>query len=183
MWRIFDYSLGGYYLRGYWIQLFTGVVDAYSMTRCYWKYLKLKYDGLHYILSLYSKKVFFDYSLGGYSHREQWARTRRYFLVKHYSLRSAGLLLPSGASFMVMETWIFSVKIWLRHEILKLCYHNVTRMPWLVTKVRPRDPSCEAWYTHMDALCWYVSVSMTQRKSWWTHWVPWESLGFILCKS
>jgi hypothetical protein len=24
-------------------------------------------------------------------------------------------------------------------------------------KVRPQDPSCVAWYTHMDALCWYVS--------------------------
>jgi hypothetical protein len=35
-------------------------------------------------LSLYSKQVFFfDYSLGGYSHRERWARTRRYFLLKH----------------------------------------------------------------------------------------------------
>jgi hypothetical protein len=97
--------------------------------------------------------------------------------------RSIGVLLPSGASFMVVETRIFSVKIWLRHKILELRYRNTTRMPWLVTKVRPRDPSCVAWYTHMDALCWYVSVSMTRRKSWWTHWVPWEPLGFILCKS
>jgi hypothetical protein len=24
---------------------------------------------------------FFDYSLGGYSHRESWARTRRYFYM------------------------------------------------------------------------------------------------------
>jgi hypothetical protein len=40
------------------------------------KYFELKYDALHYILSLYSKKDFFDYSLGGYSHRERWARTR-----------------------------------------------------------------------------------------------------------
>jgi hypothetical protein len=36
------------------------------------KYFELKYDALHYILSLYSKQVFFfDYSLGGYSHRER----------------------------------------------------------------------------------------------------------------
>jgi hypothetical protein len=35
------------------------------------KYFELNYDTLHYILSLYSKKVFFDYSLGGYSHRER----------------------------------------------------------------------------------------------------------------
>jgi hypothetical protein len=81
------------------------------------------------------------------------------------------------------ETRIFSVKLWLRHKILELRYRNATRMPWLVTKVRPRDPSCVAWYTHMDALCWYVFVSTTRRKSWWTHWVPWEPLGFILCKS
>jgi hypothetical protein len=106
-------------------------------------------------------KVFFDYSLGGYSHRERWARTRRYFLVKH----CAEVLLPSGASFMVIETQIFSVKIWLRHKILELCYRNTTRMPWPVMKVRPRDPSCVAWYTHMDALCWYISVSTTRRKS------------------
>jgi hypothetical protein len=99
------------------------------------------------------KKAFFDYSLGGYSHRERWARTRRYFLA--------------------------NIRACEEEE----CYHNATRMPWLVTKVRPRDPSCVAWYTHMDALCWYVSVSMTRGKSWWTHWVPWESLGFILCKS
>jgi hypothetical protein len=31
---------------------------------------ELKYDGLHYILSIYSKNSSFDYSLGGYSHRE-----------------------------------------------------------------------------------------------------------------
>jgi hypothetical protein len=27
------------------------------------------------------KKRFFDYSLGGYYHRERWARTRRYYWV------------------------------------------------------------------------------------------------------
>jgi hypothetical protein len=134
-------------------------------------------------LSIYSKNSSFDYSLGGYSHREHWARTRRYLLLKHYSLRSTGVLLPSGASFLAVTTRIFSVKIWLRHEILELRYRNATWMPWLVAKVRPRDLSCVAQYMHMDALCWYVSVSKMRRKSWWTHWVPWESLRFILCKS
>jgi hypothetical protein len=74
-------------------------------------------------------------------------------------------------------------QIRLRHVILELRYCNETWMPWFIRKVRPRDPTCVAWYMHMDALCWYVSVSTTQRKSWWTHWVPLESLGFILCKS
>jgi hypothetical protein len=50
---------------------YTGVMDAYFDDRISLKYLDLKYDGLHYILSLYSKKSFFDYSLGGYSHRER----------------------------------------------------------------------------------------------------------------
>jgi hypothetical protein len=117
-------------------------ISSWSISKL--KYFELKYDALHYILSLYSKKVFFDYSLGGYSHRERWARTRRYFLVKHSSWRTTEVLLPSGASFMVVETRIFSVKIWLRHEILELRYRNATQMPWLVTKVRPRDPSCVA---------------------------------------
>jgi hypothetical protein len=30
----FDYSLGGYYFQRYRMELFTGVVDAYSTTRC-----------------------------------------------------------------------------------------------------------------------------------------------------
>jgi hypothetical protein len=50
--------------------------------------------------------------------------------------------------------------------ILEFRHRDKTRMPWLkyITKVRPQDLSCVAWYTHMDALCWYVSVSMTRRK-------------------
>jgi hypothetical protein len=50
--------------------------------------------------------------------------------------------------------------------ILELHHRDKTRMPWLkyITKVRPQDPSCVARYTYMDALCWYVSVSMMQRK-------------------
>jgi hypothetical protein len=37
-----------------------------------------------------------------------------------------------------------------RAEIVKQ-----TQMPWLkhIMKVRPQDPSCVAWYMHMDALC------------------------------
>jgi hypothetical protein len=53
------------------MHLFTGVMDAYFDDRISLKYLELEYDGLHYILSLYSKKSFFEYSLGGYSHRER----------------------------------------------------------------------------------------------------------------
>jgi hypothetical protein len=118
------------------------IISSWNISKL--KYFELKYDALHYILSLHSEKVFFDYSLGGYSHRERWACTRWYFLVKHSSWRTAGVLLPSGASFMVVKTRIFSIKIWLRHEILELHYRNATRMPCLVTKVRPQDLSCVA---------------------------------------
>jgi hypothetical protein len=54
----------------------------------------------------------------------------------------------------------------LRNIILELRHRDETWMSWLkyITKVRPQDPSCVARYTHMDALCWYVSVSTTRRK-------------------
>jgi hypothetical protein len=57
--------------------------------------------------------------------------------------------------------------------ILELRHRDKTWMTWLkyIMKVRPQDPSCVAWYTHMDTLCWNLSVSTTRRKSWWTHWV------------
>jgi hypothetical protein len=58
--------------------------------------------------------------------------------------------------------WISQIR--LRNIILELHHHDKTWMPWCITKVRPQDPSCVAQYTYMDALCWYVSVSMTQRK-------------------
>jgi hypothetical protein len=98
------------------------------------------------------------------------------------------LLLPSGATFFInlnnlnilySETVKQGCDIWFSSCVIV----TKTRMPWFITKVRPRDPSCVARYTYMDVLCWYVSVSMTQRKSWWTHWIPWEPLGFIICKS
>jgi hypothetical protein len=98
------------------------------------------------------------------------------------------LLLPSGVTFFInlsnsnilySETVKQGCDIWSSSCVIA----TKTRMPWFIMKVRPRDPSCVARYTHMDALYWYISVSTTRRKSWWTHWVPWEPLGFILCKS
>jgi hypothetical protein len=58
MWRIFDYSLGGYYFQKYWMQLLNWSGGHVFDTRISLKYLELKYDGLHYILSLYLKKSF-----------------------------------------------------------------------------------------------------------------------------
>jgi hypothetical protein len=61
--------------------------------------------------------------------------------------------------------WISQTR--LRNTILELRHHDKTWMLWLkyIMKVRPQDPSCVARYTHMDALCWYLSMSMTWRKS------------------
>jgi hypothetical protein len=58
--------------------------------------------------------------------------------------------------------------------ILEFRHRDKARMLWLkhIMKVRPQDPSYVAWYTHMNVLYWYLSVSTTRRKSWWTHWVP-----------
>jgi hypothetical protein len=81
------------------------------------------------------------------------------------------LLLPSGATFFIKlnnlnilyyETVKQGWDIWFSSCVIA----TKNRMPWFITKVRPRDPSCVAWYTHMDALCWYVSVSTMQKKSW-----------------
>jgi hypothetical protein len=38
-------------------------------------------------LSLYSKNNFFYYSLGGYSHRERWARTRCYLFMSSEAIK------------------------------------------------------------------------------------------------
>jgi hypothetical protein len=43
-----------------------------------------------YFLSLYPK--IFDYSLGGYYHRERWARTRRYYQISYYLMIKEGTI-------------------------------------------------------------------------------------------
>jgi hypothetical protein len=145
---------------------------------------------LSIFLSLYPKN--FGHSLGGYSHRERWARTRWYLFLstetRKMKEQSGSSITPIGSNLFInlsnsnilySETVKQGCDIWFSSYVIA----TKTRMPWFITKVRPRDPSCVAQYTHMDALCWYISVSTTRRKSWWMHWVPWESLGFILCKS
>jgi hypothetical protein len=44
--------------------------------------------------------------------------------------------------------------------ILELRHRDETRMPLLkhIVKVRPQDPSCVAWYTHMNALLVIIRV-------------------------
>jgi hypothetical protein len=134
----------------------------------------------------------FGHSLGGYSHREHWARTRWYLFmsteakkVKEQSessitpIRSDLFINLSNSNILYSKTVKEGCDIWSSSCIIA----TKTRMLWFITKVRPRDPSYEARYTQMDALCWYISMSTTWRKSGWTHWVPWEPLGFILCKS
>jgi hypothetical protein len=154
-------------------------------------YFELKYkDGAHYIWAYTRKNIFLTIASGAtpigsagrapddvYSWILEQGRWRKIRWNVITPIRSE----------LFIKSWLYNPNIFsqirLRHAILELRYRNETRMPWFITKVRPQDPSCEAWYTHMDALCWYVSVSTTRRKSWWTHWVPWEPLGFILCKS
>jgi hypothetical protein len=38
----FDYSLGGCYFQNYRMELFTAVVDSYSMTKMFLKYLEVE---------------------------------------------------------------------------------------------------------------------------------------------
>jgi hypothetical protein len=145
---------------------------------------------LIYFLELIPKN--FGHSLGGYSHRERWACTQWYLFMsteaKKVNEQSESSITPIGSNIFINlsnsnilypETVKQGCDIWSSSCIIA----TKTRMLWFIMKVRPQDPSCEARYMHMDALCWYVSVSTTRRKSWWMHWVPWEPLGFILCKS
>jgi hypothetical protein len=46
-------------------------------------------------LRLYSKKDFFDYSLGGYYHRERWARARRCFVMNSESEKDSGSIITT----------------------------------------------------------------------------------------
>jgi hypothetical protein len=88
-------------------------------------------------LSLYSKKVFFDYSLRGYSHRERWARTRRYFLVKALELEKCRSVTPIGSEFYgwsnpkffsqnLTATWDSRVTLSQRNSNAVTCHEGKT---------------------------------------------------------
>jgi hypothetical protein len=58
-------------------------------------------------LSLYSKNPFFDYSLGGYSHRERWSRTRQN-LYTHERVKKAkedleSAITPIGREYILNQ--------------------------------------------------------------------------------
>jgi hypothetical protein len=161
----------------------------------------------HWVEEIWSKKDYTiswaydrlqvsDHSLGGYSHRERWARTQ--WKLSLNALRNDTRVTPIGSEFFrVKLTQIFLVRF--DYEIIikifefhyhgnyhwdsrvVLSQHNSNAVTCHVGKTP--GPSCVARYTQMDALCWFKSVSTTRRKSWWMHWVPWEPLGLILCKS
>jgi hypothetical protein len=54
-----------------------------------------------HFLSLYPK--IFDYSLGGYYHREHWARTRRYYQISYYLMIKEGTIYLSLYSKQVFD--------------------------------------------------------------------------------
>jgi hypothetical protein len=77
-----------------------------------------------------------------------------------YCRQNKDRLLPSGVIYELSKEQLkyfvhFNNQTRLRHMILELRHHDKTRMSWLkyIVKVRPRDPSCVAWYMHMNALC------------------------------
>jgi hypothetical protein len=125
-------------------------------------------------LRLYSKKDFFDYSLGGYLHRERWARTRRCSIMNKWRRTSFRKNNYYHREEDFYWSWLSKPEYFvgwnsqtrLRRIILELRHRDKTWRPWLkyITTVRPQDPSRVARYTHIDALCWYVSVSTTRRK-------------------
>jgi hypothetical protein len=65
----------------------------------YAKYRGIKADNSFF--SLYPK--IFDYSLGGYYHRERWAHTRRYYQISYYLMIKEGTIYLSIYSKQVFD--------------------------------------------------------------------------------
>jgi hypothetical protein len=106
---------------------------------------------------------------------DKWFRCNRLYFVSNelrlHCQQNKHRLLPSGAIYESCKVQLGYFVYWnsqtrLQNMILKLRHYDKTWMPWLkyIMKVRPQDPSCVARYTHMDMLCWYLSVSTKWRK-------------------
>jgi hypothetical protein len=163
--KLFDYSPGGYYHQERWVRtrryyhIKRGCND-YKLVQHIWAYTRN-------FLTIASGAT----PIGSAGHAPDDIYSWILEQGRRKKIQEASLL-PSGGSFLSIKVgkpeyfvhWNSQTR--LRHMILELRYRDKTRMPWLkyITKVRPQDPSCVAWYTHMGALYWYVSVSTTQRK-------------------
>jgi hypothetical protein len=156
----------------------SGTCDIWKKRNTLHKWKKLTIDArtsikniLIYFLEPIPKN--FGHSLGGYSHRECWACTWWYLFLsteaKKVKEQSESSITPIGSDIFInlsnsnilySETVKQGYDIWSSSCIIAI----KTRMPWFITKVRPRDPSCEARYTHIDAFCGYVSMSTMRKK-------------------
>jgi hypothetical protein len=96
---------------------------------------------------------------------DKWYRRNRLPFVDNelrlHCQQNKDQLLPSGVIYESLKKNKLKyfahsnsqTRLW--HMILELHHCDKTRMPWLkyIVKVRPQDPSCVIWYTHMNALC------------------------------
>jgi hypothetical protein len=129
-------------------------------------------------LSLYSKT--FNYSLGGYSHWEHWSCTRNIdywleaiidFIVNNMNIhcftpigRNLQLVTekqPENFGYWNSQTRL-TINSWYSSRVVAIKSLNVVVAK--IMKVRPQDLSCMAYYTHMNVLCYYISVSTIRRK-------------------
>jgi hypothetical protein len=64
-------------------------------------------ESRHNVLESIIEISFFDYSLGGYSHQERWARTRRYFFVNNGAKKATenleSIITPIGREFVSIK--------------------------------------------------------------------------------
>jgi hypothetical protein len=71
------------------------------------KYFELEIISGHNIFEPILEKEFFDYSLGGYSHRERWACTWRCFIMnigaKKVKEDSGTIISPIGSEFLLIK--------------------------------------------------------------------------------
>jgi hypothetical protein len=64
-------------------------------------------ESRHNVLEPILEISFFDYSLGGYSHRERWARTRRCFFMNNGAKKAQedfeSIITPIGREFYINQ--------------------------------------------------------------------------------
>jgi hypothetical protein len=136
----------------------------------------MKIAGEYNVLEPILEKWIFDYSLGGYSHRERWARTRWCLFMstgaRKVKRELMDVVTPIGSEVFINHGYITRIFCALDQSNKAATYdsrvassrQNLNAVIETYHEGKTQDPSCVARYTHMDTLCWYISVSTTRRK-------------------
>jgi hypothetical protein len=136
----------GVYTRKY-STIASGATTIGSAERALDDFIELCYDPMTWKMAhciwAYTRNKFFDYSLGGYSHRKRWARTRRCFITNNGG---------KGAK----RLWGYHYYHRERVLLIKVEYPNI----WHVRTVKQ---GCDIWFsscviaTKLECRDWNIS--------------------------